>query len=229
MKNFSINNWVYRADINEINKLRNFQVANIGDAKNRIGCIPHSRLKPINQLKLIGSAYTVKVPAGDNLLIYYAIDNAKKGDILVIDGVDYKDRALVGEILVSFAIKKGIAGIVVNGAIRDYEKLKELNIPIYFSGISPNGPYKNGPGYVNYPISINNVVINPGDIIIGDQDGLVSVRPGEIDEIVESVEKIVAKENSTLSKINNDSLDLNWLYEFLSGKDIDFFGEEYDD
>ena len=191
---FRIHNEINRASSENIVKLSSYQVANLGDTLDRLACIPASKLFPLNNNKLAGPAYTVKTVGGDNLMIYYALNNAKEGDVLVIDAEANNFRAVVGEILVNIAVQKKLAGIVVNGAVRDSEALREIDIPVYATGISPNGPYKNGPGEINSSIAIEGITINPGDIIIGDYDGIIVIKDEEADKVLEEVKKIEEKE-----------------------------------
>lgn len=223
---FRINDEIQRSDIDIIDKLSMYQVANLGDSMNRMGCIPSSRLKPVNNVKMRGSAYTVRVPEGDNLMIYYAIDNAKEGDIIVIDGNGNIDRALIGEIMISYALTKKVGGFVVNGAIRDHDALKDMPIPIYFAGVSPNGPYKNGPGEVNFPVSIHGLVINPGDILVGDSDGIVVIGPEDASVLLEEVEKTRQKEEKIFENIENGTFDISWVYEKLKENNVEFEGDK---
>lgn len=221
---FRINDNFNRQSKNVIDKFKDYAVANLGDAMDRMSCISASNLKPINNIKLLGTAYTVKVVPGDNLMIYYAIDNANEGDIIVIDGARYNERALVGEILLEFALSKNIGGFVVNGAIRDYDALLNSPIPIYYTGISANGPYKNGPGEINYPISIDGIVINPGDILVGDGDGIITIRENDIEDLLSKVNEIQKKESSMLEQIHNKKFDIKWMYDFFEKNNIKNLG-----
>ncbi|MDD9840282.1 methyltransferase, partial [Escherichia coli] len=128
-------------------------------------------------------AITVKARPGDNLMLHYAIDIAEAGDVIVVDAGGDLTNALIGEMMVAYAIKKGIAGIVINGAIRDSVVIGEGEFPLFAAGISHRGPYKDGPGEINVPIAINGMVVEPGDLILGDEDGLLSVPYAEVEEI----------------------------------------------
>jgi len=148
--------------------------SNIGDVINRFNCMA-ANLRPVNQVPLLGPAVTARVRPGDNLLFHQALDSAQPGDVIVIDGQGDLVNALVGENLALWAIKRGIAGIVVDGGIRDVEVLRELDFPIYAAGITPGGTYKHGAGEVNVPVCCGRVVVMPGDILVGDADGVVVV------------------------------------------------------
>lgn len=198
-----------------IEAFKDIPVPNIGDAMNRTAAVG-SAIQPVNNAKLMGTAYTVRVPAGDNLLFYYAIDQAKPGDVIVVDGGGFTERALCGEIMVSLAIKRGIAGFVIDGAIRDKVELSEMDFPVFAKASIPNGPFKNGPGEVNVPVTIGGRIIYPGDIIIGDGNGIVSIRPEEAEDVLQKAYKIIEKEKHMIEDIQeNNHLELGWMYKKL--------------
>jgi RraA family protein len=130
-------------------------------------------LRPVGTAKLCGTAVTVRVPPGDNLMVHKAIELARAGDVIVVDAAGDLTNAIIGERMVTVAQAKGIAGIIIHGAIRDADHLRTCGFPVFASGITHRGPYKNGPGEMNYPIAINGMVIMPGDVVAGDEDGLV--------------------------------------------------------
>lgn len=130
-------------------------------------------LRPIGAAALCGTAITVRVPPGDNLMVHKAIELARAGDVIVVDAAGDLTNAIVGERMVTVAQARGIAGFVIHGAIRDLDHLRGCGFPVFASGVTHRGPYKNGPGEINYPIAINGMVVMPGDAIVGDGDGLV--------------------------------------------------------
>lgn len=168
-----------------VEKFRGIPSSNIGDVMNRLYCM-REYIKPIGKanLNMLGTAFTVKVPDGDNVFIHRALDIAEPGDIIVVDGNGCITRSLIGEIMFTYAYNKGIAGIVIDGAIRDSNSLLELDLPVYAAGITPQGPYKNGAGEINVPISCGGQVVFPGDILIGDDDGICVVRVAEAEKII---------------------------------------------
>ena len=136
-----------------------FAVSNLADCMGRFFCVG-PEIKPYNNVKLLGPAFTVRVPIGDNLLFHKAIDMAQPGDVLVIDGQGDVTRSLFGEIMATYAASRGIVGVVVDGSIRDSAAMKELNLAVYAKGVSPMGPYKNGPGEINVPIALSLIHIS---------------------------------------------------------------------
>ena len=166
-----------RPDRSLVKKFNGIPSSNIGDMMNRLYCM-RQNITRIGQHKtwLVGTAFTVRVPDGDNAFIHRALDLAEPGDVIVIDGNGCTSRSLMGEIMFTYAKNRGIVGIVVDGAIRDSDALDELDIPVYAIAVTPQGPYKNGPGEINVPISCGGQVVFPGDILVGDGDGICVIR-----------------------------------------------------
>jgi len=186
-----------------LERFRNFPVANIDDCMNRTAAV-HQDIRPMNNAKLLGSAFTVKVPQGDNLMFHKAMDLARPGDVIVIDAGGMENRAIFGEIMVSYCIIKGIAGIIVDGAIRDYDTISQMDFPVYARGVNPNGPYKNGPGEIGTTITFGGQVVRPGDIVTGDGDGIVIIRPEDAEVLAAQVETVYAKEAAIMKTMERD-------------------------
>ena len=127
-------------------------------------------------MRVCGPAFTVEVRPGDNLMIHAAMAMAKPGDVLVIDGKADRSCALMGSIMLNACKKLGLAGVVLDASIRDTEELRELGFPVWAVGANPNGPTKFVPGRINWPVSCGGVTVNPGDLIVGDADGVVVVE-----------------------------------------------------
>lgn len=175
-------------------------VANIDDCMNRTGAVS-PEIKPFNSVLLLGTAFTVKVPQGDNLMFHKAMDMAKPGDVIVIDAGGAADRAIFGELMITYCKKRGLAGVITDGSVRDADALKSMQFPVYAKGITPDGPYKNGPGEINTQISFGGKIVNPGDIIVGDADGIVIIRPEDAVHIANQARKILVKEKEIMEKI----------------------------
>lgn len=166
-----------------VEAFRGIPVANIDDNCGRIAAVDSS-IYPLNpKARLLGTAFTVNAPAGDNLLFHKALDMAQPGDVIVLANKGSMSRALCGEIMSNYAKSRGLAGIIIDGCVRDSAALRELDFPVYAKGVTPNGPYKNGPGEMNFPVSFAGIIINPGDIIVGDADGLLVIRPEDAEEL----------------------------------------------
>lgn len=168
---------------------RGIPTSNINDEMNRMYNMS-AAISPVNPVgTMIGTAFTVKVPIGDNLMIHKAMDMIEPGQVLIVDGAGAVDRSLAGEIMMTFLEKKGVAGVVIDGAMRDIDALSQMKMPIYCKAITPQGPYKNGPGEIGVPVCCGGLVVFPGDIIIGDPDGIVVIRPEEAPEILAAAQK----------------------------------------
>ncbi|NLY26560.1 MAG: RraA family protein [Alcaligenaceae bacterium] len=160
---------------------------------------------------VVGTAYTVKVRSGDNLYIHDALRKARPGQILVVDGEGHKERALVGEIMMQVARMRGLAGFIIYGAIRDSAAFKEHNFPCYSCWVTHQGPLKNGPGEHNVPVAIDNCVVSPGDIVVGDADGVVFVPQEKAQEIAASSRKKMQAEANVLAGIADGIYDDAWI------------------
>jgi RraA family protein len=153
----------------------------------------------------------VKARATDNLLLHKAIDMAQPGEVILVDVQGDLTNSLIGEIMLRQAIKRNIAGIIVDGAIRDSEALRQMNIPVYAAGCTPKGPYKNGPGEINVPISCGGVAIFPGDIIVGDADGVVVISPKDAPTVVKKAKAKFLEEQEKFRAIAAGTLDRTWV------------------
>ncbi|HKP24643.1 MAG TPA: RraA family protein [Dongiaceae bacterium] len=156
-------------------KFRNLPVANVSDVMSRMSA-GGPRLRPLHAGgPMAGPALTVKTRPGDNLMIHKALLMAEAGDVIVVDAGGDISIALVGELMLSYAIARGVAGIVINGAVRDYGWIKSNAFPVFAAGITHRGPFKDGPGEINVPVALDGMVIEPGDLVLGDDDGLLCV------------------------------------------------------
>ncbi|MGI6072290.1 MAG: RraA family protein [Lachnospiraceae bacterium] len=194
-----------RADKELVKLFKDLPTPNICDNMNRMYSM-HG-LVPFNKTPLLGTAFTVRVPAGNNLMFNRALDIAQPGDIIVVDGGACAERALCGEIMISHAIKRGLGGFIINGYIRDTEAIATLPFPVFAMGAVPNGPLKNGPGEIGVPVSIGGMVVMPGDIVVGDADGLVVIRPEDAAEVAEKAKKQNAGEAHILELIEQGTWD----------------------
>ena len=199
-----------------IESFRGIPVANIDDCMNRTAAIS-GEIYPINAAPLLGPALTVRVTPGDNLMFHKAMDLAKPGDVIVIDAGGLVERATLGELMALYCKTKGVAGIIVDGAIRDVDELSEMDMPIYARGVSPNGPYKNGPGEINLPVCIGGRVVCPGDILAGDGDGVIVIKQEEAAGLAEKAKSITAAEEGIRKEIlEKGTMTRPWLDEKLT-------------
>lgn len=150
---------------------------------------------------MAGRALTVRVAAGDNYHIHKALDLVQPGDVVVVDGDGSTERALIGGIMSAIAKSRGAAGMVLNGAIRDTAEIGADDFPIFACGVIHRGPYKNGPGAINVPVVIGGMIVNPGDIVVGDHDGVVAFPPQNADKLLEAVRAQERKEADIFRQI----------------------------
>jgi RraA family protein len=176
-------------------------------------------LRPMhNGTKLCGPAFTVRTSPGDNLLVHKAIDIAEPGDVIVVDAGGVNDNAIIGELMSARAEQRGVGGMVIWGAIRDSAELRQGSFPVYASGVTHRGPYKNGPGEINVAISIGGMTVNPGDIVVGDADGLVAIPQDQAEGILASAKAILAKEEKSMKEIKAGTVDRGWVDKALKEK-----------
>jgi regulator of RNase E activity RraA len=200
-----------------LDKFRQAAVAVISDNMNRLHGT--QSLKPFHREgRLIGTAVTVKTRPGDNMALHRSYEFLRPGDVLVVDGGGYLGQALVGEIMMSRARAMGVAGFVIDGAIRDVAAFAEAGFACFARGVTHRGPYKSGPGEINVPVSIDGMVVMPGDIIIGDEDGLVAFDRAAADDLLALVRAQEAREAKALAGIAAGQLDVSYLVEAAKGK-----------
>ena len=195
----------------QVQAFQGLPVANISDCMTRMSAAG-PRLRPMHRSgHLAGPALTVKTRPGDNLMIHKALTLAVPGDVIVVDAGGDLTNALFGEIMVATAVKLGVAGVVLNGAVRDSEEIGRGQFPLYAAGVTHRGPYKDGPGEINVPIAIDGMVIHPGDLIVGDADGLLCVPYDEVEEILAATRRKMVAEKKTLADIEAGTLDTAWI------------------
>lgn len=183
-----------------------FQAAILADVAGRRGTV-HGRVKPLSsKMKVAGPAITVEVRPGDNLAIHAALAIAKPGDVIVVDGKGDMTCALLGEIMARQAKVSGIAGILIDAAVRDSHELANGDYPIFSAGLNPCGPTKSVAGRVNHPISAGGAAVNPGDLVVGDADGVVVIPRADVPRIVELAQKKLDAETARIAEIHQGGL-----------------------
>ncbi|AOZ03738.1 methyltransferase [Cupriavidus sp. USMAHM13] len=201
-------------------RYRNFPVANISDAMSRT--TGTSGLRPFHRRNgnLVGRALTVRTRPGDNLMVHKAIDLSGPGDVIVVDAGGAGPNAIIGEIMLALAIARGAAGFVIDGLIRDSDTIGQEPLPVYARGVSHRGPYKDGPGELHIPVCIDGMVVRPGDLIVGDGDGLLVVPAEEAEDIAVCVEQIQRNEAGILQSIAQGRADRTWVDRSLADKGV---------
>ena len=188
---------IERAPKRLINEFGKVQTSFIADSQQGWNCLHHS-IKPIfNGMKFSGSAITATNGPRDNLAAMAMLDFVKPGDVLMIATGEDESGAVIGDHFAAAAKSKGVVGIVTDGLVRDQEGIIKLGPPTFSRGASPNAGYRNGPGEVNTKISLGGVVINPGDIVVGDNDGVVVIPFCQAEEIKKALDLVIAAERKT--------------------------------
>jgi RraA family protein len=200
---------------NLVEQFSGLPVANVSDAMNRMTS-GGAALRPMHAGGVLaGPAITVKARPGDNLMIHKALDIAEPGDVVVVDAGGDLTNALIGELMVAHAESRGLAGIVIFGAIRDAGAIRAGSFPVFAAGVTHRGPYKDGPGEVNVPIAIDGMVIHPGDLVLGDDDGLVAVPIDEAAAVFDKASAKHAAETVQMDKIKRGENPRAWVDETL--------------
>jgi regulator of RNase E activity RraA len=185
-----------RPDRDTIERLAKLPAANIGDAMDRLG-VADSAIQAIwPGAKLAGPAFTVWTRPGDNKGIHAALQLARPGDVIVVAGGGDESRALLGELIGERAINLGVAGFVLDGAARDAEALGEIGMPVFARATSPAGPYKDGPFRLGTALAFGGVPVLPGDVIVGDSDGVVVIPREQAAAVADAAEAVFADETN---------------------------------
>ncbi|WP_459615521.1 RraA family protein [Bordetella sp. 2513F-2] len=194
-----------------VEKFRKIPVANISDCMSRMTA-GGARLRPMHDGSLLaGPALTVRTRPGDNLMVHKALNLAQPGDVVVVDAGGDLTNAIIGEIMTTYAASRGIAGIVINGAIRDSGTIGRSAFPVYAAGITHRGPYKDGPGEINCTVALDGMTVAPGDLILGDEDGLLCVPYDQAEALYQAASAKHAAEEETLAQIAAGKLDTSWI------------------
>ena len=212
---FRILNRKHSVDLKTATRFLDLPVANVSDCMLRLTA-GGSRIRPMHKSgQLAGPALTVKTRPGDNLMLHKAIDIAEPGDIVVCDAGGDLTNSLMGELMLAHAVKRGVGGFVLNGAIRDAEAFLDVNLPVFAAGVTHRGPFKDGPGEINVSVAIDGMVIEPGDLIIGDWDGVLAVPLNEVDIILKKTEEKKDAEIKEMKRIKAGEWDRGWVDKIL--------------
>lgn len=205
-----------KADLDLVKGFERLPVANVSDVMERLTA-GGARLRPLHDgTPMAGSAVTVRCPPGDNLFVHKALDVAEPGEIVVVDAGGDLTNAIIGEMMLAYARHRGLGGIVINGAIRDLNAIRNNSFPVYAAGVTHRGPYKNGPGEINVAIAIDGMVIEPGDIVIGDEDGFLCVPQGAAAEVLTKARAKHDAERQHAKNIAAGTNDRTWIDKALA-------------
>ena len=191
----------------------------------------HPRIRLVSSPKaqmMVGPAYTVKARAGDNLALHAALNLCGEGDVLVVSNEGDDSRALMGEVMMAYLMcTKKVAGIVLDGPIRDIDEMGKWDFPVYCTGFTPGGPYKDGPGEINVPIACGNISVNPGDIILGDPDGVIVIPRRDAAQILEAAKAFQAADEKKLAAAKDGTANRSWVEKSLETKGFEIIDGIY--
>lgn len=203
-----------------IEAYKSLPAANVADCMGRISAMNSEiRLmtKPFSG-SMVGPALTIKARPGDNLMLHKALNMIEEGDIIVVSNGGDRSQSLMGEIMAAYAKSKKVGGFVFDSPIRDIDVLYDLGVPIYATGATPGGPFKEGPGEINVPIACGNIHVNPGDIILGDSDGVIVIPRQDAAALLEVAKKFSANDKAKLQAAMKGASDRSWVEKSLEAK-----------
>jgi regulator of RNase E activity RraA len=202
-----------QAPESQLAALRELPVAAVSDNMHRnIGTVGLQPYHKPGERTMAGTAVTAKSRGGDNLTYLRALEFCRPGDVLLIDAGGDLQNAVVGGILTFYAAHIGLSGVVIDGAIRDVAEIRAQEFPVYARGVTHRGPYKDGPGEINVPISVGGMVVNPGDIVVGDQDGLLAIpQGGDVDQLIEKARAVLESEARTIQAMKEGRWDRSFI------------------
>ncbi|MCW5620177.1 MAG: RraA family protein [Burkholderiales bacterium] len=201
-----------------LDALRPLASANLSDSMNFTHAVSGAIRAMHRGGVLCGPALTVRVPPNDNLMVHKAVDVARAGEVIVVEAGGSLDVSVVGGIVTAYAASRGIAGFVIDGAIRDLAEIGAGALPVYARGTSPRGPRKEGPGEINVAIDIGGVVVQAGDLVVGDQDGVVIVPRAEAEGVIQRTLALAQREQDVMQRIAQRTLDRSWVDQTLKAK-----------
>lgn len=202
-----------RADQTFIAAVARQSTATVHEALGKKGALP-SAIKPVTRgMRLCGPAFTVDSPPANNLLIHEAIYQAQPGDVLVVRVGDHYEAGYWGEIMAVAAVARGIVGLVIDGCVRDSAEMTRMNFPAFSRGLCIRGTGKERGGVLNKPLTIGDVTVHPGDLVLGDDDGVVVIPQADFATVVEKAEKRVAAEDKIMARLKGGESTLD-IYKF---------------
>lgn len=211
-------------------QFKSIPASNTADVMGR-SCAMHPRIhlvsSPLDQM-MVGPAFTVKARAGDNLALHAALNFCQEGDVLVVSNEGDDSRALMGEVMMAYLkYTKKVAGIVLDGPIRDIDEIGKWDFPVYCTGTTPGGPYKEGPGEINVPIACGNISVNPGDIILGDPDGVIVIPLKDAAKVLEDAKAFQAADEKKLAAAKDGTTNRLWVEKSLNEKNFEIIDDVY--
>lgn len=213
---FRIRHRIERPAHDSIVGLSRFKIPEISDCMNRLYTISRAITCLTELLKpLLGIACTVRVYPGDNLMVHKALDIAQPGDVVVIDANGLEGTAVLGDSICTKAKHRNIAGFVVDGFVRDIIGVRKTNLPVFARGVTAIGPLHRGPGEINFPIQCGGVVVHPGDVVLGDENGVVVVPTYAVGTLIRRLSEKEATEAAYKAAVARGEFSNAWVDRIL--------------
>lgn len=212
-----------------VEAFRHIPASNIADTMNRL-CAIHSDIHLMTKPgdgNMVGVALTVKARPGDNLMLHKALNMIEPGDVVVVSNEGDRSQSLMGEVMAPYAKSRGVAGFVFDGPMRDIDSLYDGGVPFYATGTTPGGPFKEGPGEINVPIACGGIMVNPGDIIVGDPDGVIVIPRRDAERVLEAARKFMEQDQSKLKAAQEGHATRDWVDEKLEEKGCEIIDDAY--
>lgn len=213
---FRIRRTIQRPAARQIEAYRQYSTPDISDLLNRFYTMGSEITRLSGDDKLLGPACTVKVYPGDNLMVHEALDIAVPGDVIVVDTSGPSRNGVIGELISYKARSRGVAGFVIDGLIRDLPGVTASGMPVYAHGVIPQGPLHRGPGEINFPISCAGVVVQPGDLVFGDENGVVVVPQDFVEELLARLNQRRAALETYTDSVRRGVFSNTWVDEILT-------------
>lgn len=207
-----------RPDRSLVEAIGRYSAATIHEAQGKTGALD-PRIKPIaSGLKVFGPAITAQCHIGDNLMIFEAINLAKPGDVLVMSAGNNPEQGGFGDVLAAACMGRGIAGLVIDAGVRDVQGLRQVGFPVFSLGVCMKGTSKDTLGTINHPIVVGGQRVRPGDILVGDDDGVVLVEMNDVPGLIEACEKRDAYENRLMELHRSGKMEIQDRYDMMKSK-----------
>lgn len=213
-----------------IEAYKKLPAANVADCMGRISALSSEIRLMTAPFKgsMVGPALTVKARPGDNLMLHKALNMISEGDIVIVSNGGDRSQSLMGEIMAGYAKFKKVGGFVFDGPIRDVDALWDLGIPVYATGATPGGPFKEGPGEINTPIACGNIQVNPGDLVLGDRDGVIVIPRRDAAALLETAQKFSAGDHAKFEAAKAGTADRSWVEKSLESKGCEIIDALYE-
>jgi regulator of RNase E activity RraA len=221
---FRLRREIERVPDDIVERFRAVDVALVSDLMNRLYTLNsglHPIVPPADGL-LIGTACTVKVFPGDNLMVHASLDIARPGDVVMVDTAGSTINAVLGDMVANKAKARGISGFIVDGLVRDVAGMLEAGVPIWARGVTPRGPLHRGPGELNYPISCGGVSVSAGDLVMANSDGVVVVPRESAKDVLQRAETKKLKESDYVAAVKRGQFSNKWVQDTLEDSGCDF-------